>query len=217
VLAIKLSNLLPSETIEEMNEKERKILEAAIEIFAEKGFFNSSTSEIAKKASVAEGTIFRYFKTKKDLLLSILKPTILKVIAPFEIDKFAKAVFHLEHKTFEDFLHAIIKNRLEMVKHMSPVFKIVVQELPFQEDVREQFKALFKEKLHPKISAVIEHFQEKGQICDMPTNTIIRLIITNVIGVVISSLIIGNSTASWNEEEEIQRTVKFIMNGLSPQ
>jgi hypothetical protein len=131
------------------------------------------------------------------------------------MDQFAKAVFHLEHKTFEEFLYAIIKNRLEMVKHMSPVFKIVVQELPFQEDVREQFKALFKEKLHPKITAVIEHFKENGQICDLPTNTIIRLIISNVIGLVISNLIIGNASTDWDEEEEIKQTVAFMLNGIS--
>ena len=45
-------------------EKEEKILKSAIKIFSEKGFSASTTSEIAKDAGVAEGTIFRYFKTK---------------------------------------------------------------------------------------------------------------------------------------------------------
>ncbi len=49
-------------------EKEQRILEAAIAVFSEKGFSAATTSEIAKNAGVAEGTIFRYFKTKKDIL-----------------------------------------------------------------------------------------------------------------------------------------------------
>lgn len=49
----------------QMTPKQISILEAAIEIFSDKGFSAASTSEIAQKAGVAEGTIFRYYKTKK--------------------------------------------------------------------------------------------------------------------------------------------------------
>lgn len=49
----------------QFSEKQLKILEAAVEMFAEKGYAATSTSEIAKKAGVAEGTIFRHYKTKK--------------------------------------------------------------------------------------------------------------------------------------------------------
>lgn len=47
-----------------MNRKEA-VLKAAVKIFSEKGYSAATTSEIAKEAGVAEGTIFRYFKTKK--------------------------------------------------------------------------------------------------------------------------------------------------------
>lgn len=50
---------------EKMTDKQIKIVQAAVEIFSEKGFAGSSTSEIAQKAGVAEGTIFRHYKTKK--------------------------------------------------------------------------------------------------------------------------------------------------------
>src|SRR5690554_2141452 len=53
-----------------MTEKQSRIIQAAVEIFSEKGYAASSTSEIAQKAGVAEGTIFRHYKTKKDLLMS---------------------------------------------------------------------------------------------------------------------------------------------------
>ena len=48
-----------------LNEKEQKILNAACLVFSQKGYSSATTSEIAKWAGVAEGTIFRYFKTKK--------------------------------------------------------------------------------------------------------------------------------------------------------
>jgi TetR/AcrR family fatty acid metabolism transcriptional regulator len=51
--------------------KRQLIIDAAIEVFSRKGFQNSTISEIAQKASVAEGTIYQYFKNKEDLFFSI--------------------------------------------------------------------------------------------------------------------------------------------------
>jgi len=52
-------------------EKREAILNAAIRIFAEKGFHHSRISDVAKEAGVAEGTIYLYFKNKDHLLLSV--------------------------------------------------------------------------------------------------------------------------------------------------
>lgn len=51
--------------------KRNAIIQSAIEVFSKNGFQNSTISEIAQKASVAEGTIYRYFKNKEDLFFSI--------------------------------------------------------------------------------------------------------------------------------------------------
>jgi AcrR family transcriptional regulator len=49
-------------------DKRNAILEAATRLFAERGLTAAPTSEISKQASVAEGTLFTYFKTKDDLI-----------------------------------------------------------------------------------------------------------------------------------------------------
>ena len=49
-------------------EKVDKIFEAALSLFTTKGFHGTPTSEIAKTAGVANGTLFHYFKTKEDLI-----------------------------------------------------------------------------------------------------------------------------------------------------
>lgn len=51
--------------------KKQFIIQSAIEVFSRNGFQNSSISEIAQKANVAEGTIYQYFKNKEDLFFSI--------------------------------------------------------------------------------------------------------------------------------------------------
>jgi TetR/AcrR family transcriptional regulator, fatty acid metabolism regulator protein len=60
--------------------KHQKILRAAIKIFAEKGFFNSRVSEIAREANVADGTIYLYFKNKDDILISLFEEEFGKIV-----------------------------------------------------------------------------------------------------------------------------------------
>ncbi|MCX5909087.1 MAG: TetR/AcrR family transcriptional regulator [Deltaproteobacteria bacterium] len=60
--------------------KHQKILQAAIKVFAEKGFFNSRVSEIAKEANVADGTIYLYFKNKDDILISLFEEEFGKIV-----------------------------------------------------------------------------------------------------------------------------------------
>lgn len=49
------------------------ITEAATQVFAEKGFHQARISDIARRAGIADGTIYLYFKNKEDLLLSIFE------------------------------------------------------------------------------------------------------------------------------------------------
>jgi len=48
-----------------------RIMDAALSIFAEKGFQNSTITEVSKAAGVSEATIYEYFGTKEDLLFAI--------------------------------------------------------------------------------------------------------------------------------------------------
>jgi len=52
-------------------QKRQRILRAAIEVFARKGFFSSRMTDVAKSASVADGTLYLYFEGKEHLLTSI--------------------------------------------------------------------------------------------------------------------------------------------------
>lgn len=55
------------------NEKRGRIIDAAISVFAEKGFHSARISDIADKAGVADGTIYLYFRHKEDILLVIFE------------------------------------------------------------------------------------------------------------------------------------------------
>jgi len=62
-----------SEASERRTNKRSLITEAAVEVFAERGFHQARVSDVARRAGVADGTIYLYFKNKEDLLLSIFE------------------------------------------------------------------------------------------------------------------------------------------------
>lgn len=199
---------------EKMTDKQIKIVQAAVEIFSEKGFAGSSTSEIAQKAGVAEGTIFRHYKTKKDLLISIVAPMMTKLIAPFAIKDFTK-VLEADYPTVELFLRAIIVNRLEFARKHFPVIKIFMHEIPFHPDLREQFKETLAPLVLEKAYKAIRHFQQRGFLIELPAPTTLRMIASSIIGFILARFLL-TPEADWDEAQEIDHTIHFIMYGLAP-
>lgn len=51
-------------------EKKRNIIKAGLDLFREKGFYHTNTVEIAKAAGVSTGTVYSYFKDKKDIYIA---------------------------------------------------------------------------------------------------------------------------------------------------
>ena len=52
-------------------DRRRRILDAAVSVFARKGYFAARVSDVAKKAGVADGTIYLYFQDKQDILVRL--------------------------------------------------------------------------------------------------------------------------------------------------
>lgn len=199
-----------------MTAKQSRIVEAAIEVFAEKGYAGSSTNEIAQRAGVAEGTIFRHYKTKKDLLLSIVTPAMVKLIAPFLLREF-RGVLDTEYKSYDEFLRALIENRLQFLERNLSLFKIVLQEFPFHSDLQEQLQKVVFSQVKARVEKVIAKFQAEGKLVDLPTMTIIRLNVSAIMGYVLFRTFYGSRDGVlWDDEKEREATIAFIMKGLAP-
>src|SRR5688572_30846446 len=97
--------------------KRERILEAAVRIFAEKGFYNAKVSQIAEEAGVADGTIYLYFKSKDDLLISLFEDRMEKINDDLR-GRLARA------KSADERLRQVVMLHLELVQsnpHMAEV------------------------------------------------------------------------------------------------
>lgn len=203
-----------SET-ENLSEKQKRVLDAAMEVFAEKGYAGASTAEIAKRAGVAEGTVFKTYKTKKDLLLGIVAPMFARTVAPFLIDDVRKVV-NGEHATFEDFLKALYKNRVEFIRSHQRIVRIAMQEVPFHDEVRELAKNTLAANVLPDVLAMIHRFQERGELRkDADEMALVRLVIGTFIAYTIASVLVAPER-KWNDEEEVKLMANVLAKGLRP-
>ncbi len=67
-------------------DKRERILDAAVRVFARKGFHATRVSEVAKAAGVADGTIYLYFESKEHLLVSLFEDRVERLLAYLEAE-----------------------------------------------------------------------------------------------------------------------------------
>ncbi|WP_339285687.1 TetR/AcrR family transcriptional regulator [Oceanobacillus sp. FSL K6-3682] len=196
-----------------LTKKQIAILEAATDLFAEKGYAGTSTSEIANKAEVAEGTIFKHFKSKKGLLLAIVSPMMVKLVAPM-IKNDLNKVLDQEFEYIQDFIRAMIENRKEFIHNNLPMLKILVQEIPFHPELKEQFIEYVGKDIFDKLREIIKYYQDKGQLVDMKAEVIMRTVATSILSYIVMRYVFLPE-ANWDEEEvETERIIQILESGV---
>jgi hypothetical protein len=116
---------------------------------------------------------------------------------------------------FEDFLRAIVRNRMEFARHHLPIIKIMLHEVPFQRELQAHFKEHVARQVIQHMNDIVKHFQKEGQIVPLPSHTAIRLTITVILGFLFTRFLLLPEL-EWDEEKEIEYTIDFIMHGLAP-
>ena len=76
----------PTGSNEKKCEKFFRILDAAVRVFAKKGFFKSRISDIAKEAGVADGTVYLYFKNKDDILIQVFEVNLDRILKGLHLE-----------------------------------------------------------------------------------------------------------------------------------
>jgi len=138
-------------------EKYHRILDAAVKVFARKGFHQATISQIAREAGVADGTIYLYFKNKDDILVQFFNYKTKQVFAGFreEVNRAGTPVEKLRnlvHRHLEEF---------QRDRNMA----ILYQSLTYQNNEVVQKNIREMSRMYLDIVAeIIELGQEKGDI-----------------------------------------------------
>ncbi|MFW6005372.1 MAG: TetR/AcrR family transcriptional regulator [Desulfonatronovibrionaceae bacterium] len=97
-----------------------QILKSASELFAEKGFKESSIAELSRLSGAAEGTIFYHFKSKEDILINLLQ------------------------KVKEDILERVAKHHWQGETGLERALEVINFYFELSEDMKDEFLLLFR-------------------------------------------------------------------------
>lgn len=201
----------------DLPEKEEKILKAAIKVFSEKGFSASTTSEIAKNAGVAEGTIFRYFKTKKDILRGILIQTLKMVSGKIIMEGVEKIFKESGEKDLRTVFKELIYDRLKLVDKFYPMARIIISEAIFHEDIREAIYQNIVVKAVEAFTLFHAKMVERGQMRDdISPLILLRSTLGNVALLIAQRKLLGDKFELMDLEYEVDRMIDIMLYGLVP-
>lgn len=137
--------------------KRERILDAAVRIFADKGFYNAKVSEIARVAGVADGTIYLYFKSKDDLLISLFEDRMEQVNRNLRAarDEASEPVEQLRH---------MLGRHLELVEQNRQLAEVLTVELRQSAKFFKEYKQLKFGEFLKLLAEPIEAGQADGSI-----------------------------------------------------
>lgn len=170
---------------------QKKALLAGLDLFAKQGFNGTSTAQIAEKAEISQATIFKYFKTKQDLLMGILKPVFINLFPVFR-DSFTDEL--RQFTDLEDMVRFFVYNRYQFVRDNEDAILILITELLTNRDIRDLFFGVINEPGKSVIENVRENLNKTGQLrpeLDFPA--VMRIMIGQIFIYFVQHRFIGNS------------------------
>ncbi|VTT10009.1 TetR/AcrR family transcriptional regulator [Streptococcus oralis] len=188
--------------------KQRRVLLSSLKLFSEIGFENTTSSLIAERAGVSEGTVFSYFKTKEGILEAILS-TFLEQVIPDVIADFSEKKFTANQESFPLFLRSIVRDRLVFIQKNQMQVKILLSRSFIDKTISDQLGNVIIHSIIKPISSVLNQFKEKGVIRDWSNERIVRYILALSLSYALPMMLIDN------EDLDIDETVNEIVECLS--
>ena len=184
---------------------------SAIELFAEKGYANTSTKEIATRAEVAEGTIFKHYRTKENLLLNILLK-FLKVLMPSMKKEILEKLSQQEFHTFSEFFDFFLRNRIDFILINRDVFRIFVKELIYNDELRTLLFANSAADIVEVIYKYYDQFKASGELREVDNAIMLKFMLKTVLADAVWTFMLTDHYLSLDIDRWIkERTDEFLL------
>ncbi|PKM40716.1 MAG: hypothetical protein CVV04_05875 [Firmicutes bacterium HGW-Firmicutes-9] len=189
-------------------DKEIRIINAAINIFSEKGFEATRTREIAERAGIAEGTIFRYFPSK-DAILERMVPLLIRVMLPRFAGPIERIIKNHAADSVENILFEIITDRLHMIRDNERFIKSVVPELIHRAPLMQQMEANVLPVIEQFVGKVIEYGKSRNEL-DQGLDA--HLVMIQLLGFILSYAMFGQKDPK-HLEKDVRAYLSYTMKG----
>ncbi len=149
--------------------RREQILKAARKVLDEKGYENTTVSDIVKEANVAQGTFYLYFRSKKDVIIElgqqVMQELVRRLMAAYDANM-----------SFEEHLRMLVKNGFQVAHENPDLCKLLHVSA---ESVGNEMKERMRVENHPLVAGMVAMFRraiDSGEMIPIDPDIAVRLL-----------------------------------------
>lgn len=199
----------------DLSNKQKAVLSACLSLFSEQGFEHTSTAAIAKRAGVSEGTVYKHFKSKTELLDALLEPLSHSVV-PQLASEFIDEVHPERFAHLEDLLRFVIHDRLTFAINNRAMIRVFAQEVFVRSDLLQVGVNAIFGQFALGFGSAIQHFQATHELVDWSSLRLLRTIAGGIIGYALPVVMMLDGTYPFDIDQATDELVESLLKTLTP-
>ena len=196
--------------IENLKEKQKKVLQASLELFASQGFEATTSQQIAKRAGVSVGSVYHTFPTKQAILVAVLAP-IFEGTMDTVANQFNDNTFGKGFESVEELVKVTIADRFYFADKNINVIRLMLGQMLVNSVFVEDLKNFFEQQAKQLVLPTIVRLQAEQKIKNLPIEKILQILFYPL-ATYIGKRVLGINNMSLEEEIEFatEITIKTL-------
>lgn len=196
--------------MENLTEKQKKVLQASLELFASQGFEATTSQQIAKRAGVSVGSVYHTFPTKQAILVAVLAP-IFEGTMDTVANQFNDNTFGKGFESVEELVKVTIADRFYFADKNINVIRLMLGQMLVNSVFVEDLKKFFEQQDKQLVLPTIVRLQAEQKIKNLPIEKILQILFYPL-ATYIGKRVLGINNMSLEEEIEFatEITIKTL-------
>lgn len=196
--------------MENLTEKQKKVLQASLELFASQGFEATTSQQIAKRAGVSVGSVYHTFPTKQAILVAVLAP-IFEGTMDTVANQFNDNTFGKGFESVEELVKVTIADRFYFADKNINVIRLMLGQMLVNSVFVEDLKKFFEQQAKQLVLPTIVRLQAEQKIKNLPIEKILQILFYPL-ATYIGKRVLGINNMSLEEEIEFatEITIKTL-------
>lgn len=186
--------------MENLTEKQKKVLQASLELFASQGFEATTSQQIAKRAGVSVGSVYHTFPTKQAILVAVLAP-IFEGTMDTVANQFNDNTFGKGFESVEELVKVTIADRFYFADKNINVIRLMLGQMLVNSVFVEDLKKFFEQQAKQLVLPTIVRLQAEQKIKNLPIEKILQILFYPL-ATYIGKRVLGINNMSLEEEIE---------------
>ncbi|MDG4990191.1 TetR/AcrR family transcriptional regulator [Lactococcus lactis] len=196
--------------MENLTEKQKRVLQASLELFASQGFEATTSQQIAKRAGVSVGSVYHTFPTKQTILVAVLAP-IFEGTMDTVANQFNDNTFGKGFESVEELVKVTIADRFYFADKNINVIRLMLGQMLVNSVFVEDLKKFFEQQAKQLVLPTIVRLQAEQKIKNLPIEKILQILFYPL-ATYIGKRVLGINNMSLEEEIEFatEITIKTL-------